>query len=184
MGMSAPVAPYLTVEQVLAIPDDGQRRELVYGELLVSPAPNLRHQWVVGALYRLLFDYCKRERIGRTWAAPADITWGRTDTLVQPDVFVMGPGDAHVTEWRDTRDILLAAEVLSPSTRHHDRYRKRIVYRDRGVPLYWIIDPEEGPAEVWTPHATFPVYEETALTWHPAGAAVPFVVTLDELRAW
>mgnify|MGYP001160580356 CR=1 FL=1 len=184
MGMSAPVSPYLTVEQVLAMPDDGQRHELVYGELLVSPGPNLRHQWVVGSLFAQLREYCVREGLGRVFGAPADITWGRNDTLVQPDVFVMGPGDAHVTEWRDARDILLAAEVLSPSTRHHDRYRKRIVYRDRGVPLYWIIDPVEGPAEVWTPDASFPMYQETTLTWHPAGASAPFEVTLEALRAW
>lgn len=184
MRMSAPLSPYLTVEQVLAMPDDGQRHELVYGELLVSPAPSMRHQWVVGVLAHHLFDYCRRENLGRAFGAAADITWGRDDTLVQPDVFVMGPGDAHVTEWRDARDILLVAEVLSPGTRHHVRYRKRVVYRDRGVPVCWIIDPESGPVEVWTPDAAFPVYEETTLTWSPAGASAPFTVSLEELRAW
>jgi Uma2 family endonuclease len=183
MGMSAPASPYLTVEQVLAMPDDGQRHELVYGELLVSPAPNLRHQWIVGSLFALLREYCLRERIGRAFGAAADITWGREDTLVQPDVFVLGARDSHVNEWRDAHDILLVAEVLSPSTRHHDRYRKRIVYRDRGVPLYWIIDPEEGAAEVWTPEASFPVYEESTLLWNPEGASTPFRVTLEELRS-
>jgi Uma2 family endonuclease len=171
------------VEQVLAMPDDGQRHELVYGELLVSPTPNLRHQWIVGSLFAHLREYCMREQIGRAFGAVADITWGRKDTLVQPDVFVLGARDAHVNEWRDARDILLVAEVLSPSTRHHDRYRKRLVYRDRGVPLYWIIDPEEGATEAWTPDASFPVYEESTLLWHPEGASTPFRVTLEELRS-
>lgn len=184
MGMPAPTFPYLTVEQLLAVPDDGLRRELVYGELLVSPAPELRHQWVVGSLLTRLRDYCDRERIGRVFGAPADLKWGRDDTLVQPDVFVLGPRDAHVTAWRDVRDVVLAAEVLSPGTRSHDRHRKRLVYRDRGVATYWIIDPVEGPSELWTPGAEFPVQVSSELSWHPAGATAPFRVSLEQLRAW
>ena len=46
-----------------------------------------------------------------------------------------------------------------------------------------VIDPESGPAEVWTPDASFPVYETERLTWQPAGASAPFVVELAGLRA-
>jgi hypothetical protein len=49
--------------------------------------------------------------------------------------------------------------------------------------VYWILDGDRNRAEVWTPDATAPVYEERALTWHPAGATAPFVVQLAELFA-
>jgi hypothetical protein len=50
MGMPQPIADW-TVERVLALPDDGNRYEVVDGELLVSPAPTLLHQRAIGALY-------------------------------------------------------------------------------------------------------------------------------------
>jgi len=189
MGMPAAVppsvadSPYFTVQQVLAMPDDGLRRELVYGELLVSPAPRLRHQLVAFRLARSLADYCDREGIGRAFMSPADLTWGRNDLLVMPDVFVIGADELAITEWQALRNIPFVAEITSPSTRGHDRFRKRAVYRDQRVSCYWIIDPESGPAEVWTPGASFPTYEAERLTWQPTGASSPFVVELAGLRA-
>src|SRR5438034_10080720 len=57
MGMVAPV--YYTADMVRALPDDGNRYEVVHGELLVTPAPRLWHQKLVGRLYSAL------EEIGR-----------------------------------------------------------------------------------------------------------------------
>ena len=64
MGMPAPAQTYYTVDEVLAFPDDGNRYELVYGELLVSPTPRVRHQRVVMRLTRILLEYCDEERVG------------------------------------------------------------------------------------------------------------------------
>ena len=50
MGMVAPV--YYTADMVRALPDDGNRYEVVHGELLVTPAPRLWHQKLVGRLYQ------------------------------------------------------------------------------------------------------------------------------------
>ena len=55
MGMAAPV--YWTAEQVRQLPDDGKRYEVVYGELLVTPAPRLGHQLLVTRLSSALFNY-------------------------------------------------------------------------------------------------------------------------------
>ncbi|MEP7346085.1 MAG: Uma2 family endonuclease [Gemmatimonadaceae bacterium] len=183
MGMSAWSPEYHTVDQVLSFPTDENRYELVYGELLVSPAPSLRHQLIVTRLAVLLSGYCTREKVGRALVSPADLTWGRDDVLAQPDVFVIGDQDASVQQWRDVRHVPLIAEVISPSTGHHDRFRKRALYRDRRVDVYWIVDPDAAFAEVWTPNVRFPAIEREQLTWHPERAEKALVIPLAPVFA-
>ncbi len=183
MGMPAHEAAYYTVDEVLAFPNDGQKYELAYGKLLVSPSPRFRHQSIVMRLAKSLMGYCDRHSCGQLFNVAADLTWGRQDVLTQPDVFVIGPEDKTVQEWSDVRRVSFIIEVLSPSTRSHDRFDKRRVYQDRAVDLYWIIDPEAKCAEVWTPAAQFPVMEYETSTWAPAGAEEPFTVDVRELLA-
>jgi Uma2 family endonuclease len=181
--MPALSSTYYSVADVLAFPSDGFRYELAYGKLLVSPAPRLTHGRIVMRIAAALAEYCVREGLGEVFCVAADLTWGRDDVLAQPDVFVIGPQDRGVASWSEVRHVPLVAEVLSPSTKSHDRFDKRRVYQDRAVDLYWIIDGEAGFAEVWTPDAQFPVVERERLTWHPSGASVPFVLELSSLFA-
>lgn len=182
MSMPAALDRYYTREEVLAFPDDGNRYELVHGELLVSPSPRTRHQRVVFRLARKLADWVERHALGEVFMAPADISWGGLpDVLVQPDIFVIPPSAERVHEWIDVRDLSLVVEVLSPSTARYDRFTKRRLYQEMKVPLYWLIDPEHARAEVWTPDATFPALEERELRWRPAGVESVFSVTLPEL---
>ncbi|HEY6827536.1 MAG TPA: Uma2 family endonuclease, partial [Gemmatimonadaceae bacterium] len=53
-----------TVDDLQDLPDDGQRYEVIDGELFVTPAPSFRHQRALGVLHRLLADYLDRERVG------------------------------------------------------------------------------------------------------------------------
>lgn len=183
MGMPAHDATYYTVDEVLAFPNDGQKYELAYGKLLVSPSPLFRHQRIVMRLAYPLIAYCERFGVGEVFSVAADLTWGRQDVLTQPDVFVIGTDDSAVRSWGDVRRVSLVAEVLSPSSRTHDRFDKRRVYQDRDVDVYWIIDPVGRSAEVWTPQAQFPVMEYERLTWSPAGVDEHFSVLLAELLA-
>lgn len=180
LGM--PAQHYYTADMVLAIPDDGKRRELVWGELLVSPSPRPVHQDVVATLMFALGQYLRRHRsVGIARSAPADITWGGTDTLVQPDVFVVARAEAHLNAWADIRTLPLVIEVRSPSFVNADRFTKRRRYQDAGVPAYSEVDIAASVVEVWTPDARFPHVEDERLTWHPDGADEPFVLALDEL---
>jgi Uma2 family endonuclease len=88
---------------------------------------------------------------------------------------------ARALDWSAVHDLLLVAEVLSPSTPRHDRFTKRRRYQEAGVPLYWIIDGDGRQAEVWTPHDAFPRIERDRLVWQPEGAAAPFTMPLQEL---
>ena len=82
MGMPAPL--YYTADMVRALPEDGNRYELVYGELLVSPSPRLWHQALVGRFFLALSEYLRAHPVGHALTSPADISWG-PDVLVQPD---------------------------------------------------------------------------------------------------
>lgn len=167
-----------TVDDLEDLPDDGQRYEVIDGELFVTPAPSLRHQEAAGRMYRLLADYCERERAGWAFIAPADVIFDERRG-VQPDVFVAKLVDGHrPEESRGAGRPLLAVEVLSPSTARADRVDKRSLYRDEGVPEYWIIDLDARVLERSTPaDARIDVLAER-LEWLPVGAASPFVVDL------
>ncbi len=175
------VAPqYWTAEMVRALPDDGLRYETVYGELLVSPAPRPWHQLVLWRLVMALGAYLERERVGQLFFAPADISWS-TDTLVQPDCFVVDLEQARTLEWEQMQRLLVAVEVLSPSSLTADRFNKRVLYQRQQIGTYWVIDADVGTVETWTPDATFPLFASERLDWYPDGASVPFSMTLAEL---
>ncbi|HEX5387612.1 MAG TPA: Uma2 family endonuclease [Gemmatimonadales bacterium] len=178
--MPAPL--YYTADMVRALPDDGNRYEVVYGELLVSPAPRAWHQELAFRLAMAIHRYLETERIGHVMMAPADISWG-PDVLVQPDVFVVPIGEAATFDWTRMRTLLLVAEVLSPSTARADRFLKRRRYQEAGVPCLWLVDGDARQVEVWTPEDRFPRIERDALTWRPAGAATVFTLTLETLFA-
>lgn len=157
------------------------RYETVHGELLVSPGPRPWHQVIVGRLLVALHEYLDREQVGLVLTSPSDISWGLLDVLVQPDVFVIPLDEARTLDWHRVRQLLLAVEVLSPSSVRADRFTKRRLYQERATPLYWVIDADARWVEVWTDDSVFPRIERALLAWHPAGAAAPFTLTLEEL---
>jgi len=166
--MSMPLPTYFSAADVRAMPDDGLRYETVHGELLVTPAPRLSHQYLVGQLFRALADCCDASGAGIAFMSPADISL-EPDSLVQPDVFVVPPNTDRNAAWHEITQLLLVAEVLSPSTAHADRFTKRLHYQRAGVPAYWICDGDARAVEIWTPEATRPVIERERLIWrHPA----------------
>ncbi len=163
-----PLAPeYFTADMVRALPDDGNRYELVHGELLVSPSPRVRHQVVLSRLHVALAAICAQQSLGQMLWSPADISWSE-DSLVQPDLFVVPQEFARSERWSDIRSLSLVVECLSPSTAKHDRFQKRKHYQQNGVPLLWLIDEEKRFVEVWTPESLFPVVETRRLVWQPS----------------
>src|SRR2546430_10239312 len=65
---------------------------------------------------------------------------------------------------------------LSPSTSRNDRFTKRRLYQEYGVPWYWIVDIDGRAGEIWTPQATSPMIERERLVWHPQGATEPLEI--------
>jgi len=178
MGMAAPV--YWTAEMVRALPDDGNRYECVYGELLVTPAPPPWHQVVVNRLHRKLGDYLDPVPSLFLFASASDISWS-DDSLVRPDLFVLPRDEVRPLRWSAMKHLVLNVEVLSPSSTRADRFTKRRLYQEVGIPRYWVVDADAREVEVWTPDVRFPAVERERLVWHPDGARQPFVLELMEL---
>lgn len=184
MGMSA--TRIWTREEVLALPDDGQKYELVDGELLVTPAARGRHQRAVQKLYNLVEPYVAARALGGVMALPGDLDLN-AGHLVQPDLFVGALVDGREpVEWDEFGVPLLVVEVLSPSTAVYDRVKKRRLYQRVGVPVYWIVDLDARLVEVWTPDADRPRIEDASLSWQPDPAAPSLAIDLPAYfrRVW
>jgi Uma2 family endonuclease len=137
----------LTYEDLRRFPNDHLRREIIDGELFVTPAPTTRHQGVVVELVVRLGLYAK-EHGGRVLTAPTDVFLSERD-VVEPDVlFVTEEHRARVELpfVRGAPDVVV--EVSSPSTRRFELVRKRRVYEAAGVPEYWYVDLDADRVEV------------------------------------
>ncbi|HXO40266.1 MAG TPA: Uma2 family endonuclease [Thermoanaerobaculia bacterium] len=138
----------LTYADLVAMPEDGKRHELIDGEHYVTPSPTLRHQLVLGNLHLDLGGYVEANGIGKTFFAPLDVILSDYD-VVEPDLLFVSRerlariGGPYIHAAPD-----LAVEVLSPGTRRIDATQKLRVYEKFGVAEYWMIDPEAEWVEV------------------------------------
>ena len=174
----APDVKAWTVEDLAAMPDDGQRYEVIDGELFVTPSPSLRHQRAIARLHLLLATYVESHAIGELVMAPADITFSPRRG-VQPDLFVAPlVNGKRPKELAEIRDLVLAVEVLSPSSARADRVVKRAMYRDQGVAEYWVVDLDARTFEVSTPSAIGVDIAADALEWWPSDEPAPLIVDL------
>lgn len=171
-----------TADMVRALPDDGQRYETIGGVLFVSPSPRFMHQLISGRLVGMLHAYLATEPVGDVLAAPGDFEHG-PDVLVQPDVVVTDDPKKDRESWPQLDELLLAIEVLSPSSLKTDRVDKRLLYQRASIPTYWIVDIDARAVEVWTPEAASKLVVTDVLRWHPSGATQPLEIRLEELFA-
>jgi Uma2 family endonuclease len=127
-----------TVADLDRLPNDGLQYELLDGMLLVTPAPVLWHQRAAARLHLLLAEACPPRGM-EVFFAPVD--WRPDDrTSLQPDLLVVRDEDVEQTSIR--APLVLAVEILSPSTRRKDLVLKRSKYEDAGVASYWVVDPQ------------------------------------------
>jgi Uma2 family endonuclease len=157
------------------------RYELLDGELLVTPGPAMAHQRMVGKLHLLLSHYLREHPVGEVLLSPADIELD-SHTVLQPDVFVV-PSTLSTNHWRDVTALLLAIEVLSPSSIRHDRVMKRRYFQRQRVPEYWIVDVDGRLIERWRPDDERPEILTESLEWRPDERAPALVIELPALFA-
>lgn len=139
----------LTYQDYLRMPDDRTRKEILGGDLYVTPAPTPAHQRVVAELVAILRTHAKRHGAGEVFVSPLDVVLSQTD-VVQPDiVFVAEANKPIIGEAAVQGPPDLIIEVLSPSTVKLDRGRKMDLYARSGVVEYWIVDPDNRSVEVY-----------------------------------
>jgi Uma2 family endonuclease len=138
---SVATATKLTYEDYVRMPDDGQRYELIDGELFVVPAPGTPHQFVSGNIYFALTTYVRTNNIGIVAFAPVDVIFSN-ENVVQPDLIFVRSEHSALLERRGifgAPDLVI--EILS-GNRRRDEVTKRALYERFGVPEYWIVDPD------------------------------------------
>lgn len=154
--MNAAVLKLWDYEAYAGLPTDGQRYEIIDGELLVSPAPSTRHQTVSRRLQFKLYVLYEETGKGAIFNAPCDVilapgTPGTPATIVQPDlVLVLLGSQAEISKRGIEGPPDLLVEILSNSTARVDLRTKRALYASHGVREYWIVDPEDNNVEVNT----------------------------------
>src|SRR5438094_7241370 len=145
-----------THADLLVMPDDGKRREIVDGEWFVTPSPLSKHQLIVSRIAAALFLYLNAHPIGKLFTAPLDVIFGDYDVLEPDLLFVLNEHRGIIQDWvRGAPDLVI--EVLSPSTARQDRGPKLKAYARFGVPECWIVDPDQQAVEVY--RLTRQVYE-------------------------
>ncbi|HKO16660.1 MAG TPA: Uma2 family endonuclease [Gemmatimonadaceae bacterium] len=171
-----------TVELLDALPDDGQRYELIDGELFVTPAPSDLHQLVAGLLCARLWAYLRPWNVGRAFISPSDVRRAdRARNRLQPDVFVIRLRDGGRPAYPfELSDLLLAVEVESPSNPAYDYQTKRELYLLGGVPEYWVVSPVARTLARWRGVVDPGELVTGRLEWQPGGMPEAFVLDLPE----
>lgn len=130
--------------------EPGYRIEVLDGEIVKDPSPNVNHQRIILRLAEILKEYFYSiDPEGEILVAPLDV---KLDfyTVVQPDLFYLtGNQKALVEKSHIDGAPHLIVEVLSPHNNSKDRLQKLQLYQMAGVDHYWIIDPEDKTAECY-----------------------------------
>jgi Uma2 family endonuclease len=143
----------MTYQDLLKLPDDLLRHELIDGEHIVSPAPIVKHQRVVLNVARIISNFVLPRGLGEVFVAPLDVLFSQFD-VVEPDVLYVSAENARRVGERFVDGAPdLVVEVLSPSSRRIDKVRKLRLYEAHGVPEYWLADPEPDTMEVYRRNA-------------------------------
>jgi Uma2 family endonuclease len=168
-----------TLDELHSLPEDGNRYEVIDGELFVTPAPTDLHETIAARLTRVLDPYVEREGLGYVYR-PRAVFRVQRRSEVEPDLMVRLPNATAGRSWEDAPIPALIVEILSPYTRRRDQVQKRAFYLRSGVPEYWVIDPDERTVRVVRPDEEDRV-ESDEVIWHPAGATRPLTVAIAPL---
>jgi len=139
-----------TYADYAALPDDGNRYEIIAGVLYMTPAPSTGHQITSNIIATLLTIHVQFAGHGKVLTAPVDVEL-TPDTVVQPDIVVILSANLHrITPSRIIGAPDLVVEILSPGTAGYDRREQQDAYARAGVGEYWIVDPGAQTVELLT----------------------------------
>lgn len=137
----------VTMQEFLELAETRLPTELIAGEVVVKPTPNLPHQRLV---FRTAHYLQMLVQMGYIYVAPVDVVFDNENVL-QPDVFWVAP-DSQCEPMDDrffhgSPDLVI--EILSPTTARRDRDIKFVLYEKYGAREYWLVDPDARFVEVY-----------------------------------
>lgn len=162
--MPQPQKQTYTTEDIYALPE-GQRAELIDGQLYMMAPPMRIHQELVSHFTKVIGQHIDSHKGDcKIYPAPFAVNLNADDkTYVEPDISVIcDPGRLTDKGCGGAPDFII--EIVSPSSRRMDYATKNALYSDAGVREYWIVDPEKGRTTVYR-------YEEDA---------APIVIPFDQ----
>lgn len=139
----------LSVNYYKILPE-GAPYQLIEGELIMTPAPNPRHQMILGKIYRYLAEFVEERKIGIVLLTPIDV-YIDDENAFQPDLILIVNERKEIIKndgIYGAPDLVI--EILSPSTARYDIREKFRIYEKYGVKEYWIVDPEISSIEIYT----------------------------------
>ncbi|MEP6833065.1 MAG: Uma2 family endonuclease [Gemmatimonas sp.] len=179
ISLSKSVRKVWTISDLERLPNDGNRYEILHGELLVTPMPSTGHQRVTARLFVNLANWC-RAHTGWTFLSPGGVYMSQT-TWLEPDAAIYATPDYGDAEWRDMPPPVLVVETQSKSTARRDRFRKRPAYLAHGVQEVWIVIEKSRMVERWTGASEFPSVFGDVISWQPDVTKPEFSMTSLEL---
>ncbi|MPZ22311.1 MAG: Uma2 family endonuclease [Dehalococcoidia bacterium] len=147
----------MTADELLAMPDDGTRYELVKGELRKMAPASGEHGYVAGRITQMIAAFVEQNDVGHIYVADTGYRLASNpDTVRAPDfAFVhkgrvagfRGPGFG-----RGAPDLVV--EVLSPSNTAAEMTERVEQYLDAGCKLLWVVDPDSRSVTIWSADRT------------------------------
>ena len=152
--MTANVKPLMTIADLEAMPDDGNRYEIIEGELFVSCAPGLTHQIVSDNIVHLIRSYLDEHPIGIVVSTPGLILTNYSGVIPDVVFFTKENYERIVSSERLVSAPDLIVEILSAGAENlrRDRVAKRQLYAKHGVSEYWMVDRDTRTIEVYRLH--------------------------------
>jgi Uma2 family endonuclease len=140
----------VTVASLEYMPEDGNRYEVIEGELYVSTAPGFPHQWVLGNLHNELKEYLKLNKLGKVILG-IGVVFDEFNGVIPDLVYVSNERfDRILAGSRLIAAPEIVIEILSPGKANEDRDKvaKRRLFTTVGVSEYWIVDPATRTLEL------------------------------------
>ncbi|GFI49296.1 hypothetical protein IMSAGC020_00492 [Lachnospiraceae bacterium] len=130
-----------TIDDIYALPE-GERAELIDGQIYYLATPSRTHQRLLGAIYRKIADYIDAHQgTCEVDIAPFAVFLNNDDiNYVEPDISVIcDPSKLDDKGCHGAPDWII--EIVSPGSKQMDYYKKLFKYNTAGVREYWIVDP-------------------------------------------
>lgn len=169
-----------TYDEFARLPNDGNRYEIIAGDLYVTPPPTLTHQKIIMNLSYVLEGFIRAHGLGQLYPGPVDVLFAEGDYLAPDLVFVRADRTQILKERGVEGAPDLVIEVVSPSTAGRDRTLKRERYAAFGVAEYWVVDANTRRVEIYRGSETAEIATD-AFTWQPVDGGPELRISVADL---